>query len=410
MASVNKRRWTRPDGSTGEKWIVRYLAGEQHKQRTFARKKEADAFRLKIESSAAQNKLTGVAIDATVAQAATEYGIHNDRRFEDGQIKRGSHRNLVNLIANAIMPHLGKMRMADVDGTVLERWFYTLREVEGLSARTAMERLIGYATFWTFAKRRKLVSGENPASEALAIIGKMPRTTIRTITANDLQRLLAAASERRKHQTHHSWRVTQLAVHLAAFSGLRIGEILALRLCDVDLTGRRVHVRHTLNDWDELTEPKTRDSRRVVPIPQAVATLIADYIRDDYTPNDREIIIRTSFGRGSAAGGPIVANAFGRNYWQPLVEAAGLGDPDDGLHFHALRHFAASWWLQNRMPITEASRLLGHSSPTITLGIYSHAIMEAEERASAIDTMSAALIEGTVAQKLRTAGKSLQYQ
>ena len=34
-----------------------------------------------------------------------------------------------------------------------------------------------------------------------------------------LQRLLAAASERRKHQTHHSWRVTQLAVHLAAFSG-----------------------------------------------------------------------------------------------------------------------------------------------------------------------------------------------
>jgi hypothetical protein len=36
--------------------------------------------------------------------------------------------------------------------------------------------------------------------------------------------------------------------------------------------------------------------------------------------------------------------------------------------------------------------------------------MEAEERASAIDTMSAALIEGTVAQKLRTAGKSLQYQ
>lgn len=413
MASVSKRKWKKPDGSTGEAWAVRYLVGGKHKQKTFARMKDANAFRAKVEVEAAARVHTGIVQDCTVAQAAAQYGRHNDRRLADGQIKRGSHKNLAGLLSNSIVPHLGRLRMADVDPLVLENWFTALRDDDGLSARTALERLIGFSSFWKFAKRRKMVGGENPASIALDEIGRIPKPRIRTLTAQEVKTLLSTAETRRKWQSEHSWAATRLAVNLAAFSGLRIGEILALRLCDVEIEGRRVHVRHTLNEWDELTTPKTRDSRRVVPIAQHVADLFAEYVTTHYIANERQIIIRTGFGRKHAAGGAVSSSQFGVHYWRPLVVEAGLQVEGDLLHFHALRHFAASWWLSNRMPIAEASRLLGHSNPTITLGIYSHVVMEIEDRDSAMDTMSAALLHATLGQELRilrTAEKTLEYQ
>ncbi|MED5545791.1 MAG: site-specific integrase [Pseudomonadota bacterium] len=410
MASVSKREWSYR-GETKTAWIVRWVdAGGKHCQRTFAKKKEADGYRTKIESEEAKFGKSGAVRDVTVRELLDEYGRYNDRRFADGQLKRGSLRNLSMSLDKSVRRHLGRVRVSELDPILIERWFMDLREKDGLSARTAYDRMLMFSTLWKFAKRQKMARGDNPVSEAIQHVGAIPKKRIRAMTSNDVQAVLAASGIRRKGQHAASVPVTQLAVHIAAFCGLRIGEILALRLCDLDLERRHIAVRHTLNGWDELTEPKTVASHRTVPAPRLVADMLSGFIRDRYVPNERQLIFRAVTSRtGQGAGGPINVTTFNTCYWKPLLQAAGLQD-EDAFHFHALRHFAGSWWLRNGLPVADVSRLLGHANPSITMKIYIHEMLDAEERASAIDTYAAALLAPPVAQELRTGQNLLSYQ
>ena len=87
----------------------------------------------------------------------------------------------------------------------------------------------------------------------------------------------------------------------------------------------------------------------------------------------------------------ITQGNFWNRYWRPLLKRAGL-DEGDGLHFHALRHFAASWMIQAGIPITEVARMLGHAKFDMTLQVYAHPLLDVARQHETMDRMASALL------------------
>jgi len=172
-------------------------------------------------------------------------------------------------------------------------------------------------------------------------------------------------------------------IYLAAFCGLRTGEILALRWCD--LAGGVVSVTQSLDWFDTLKGPKTKAGVRVVPLPSLVLAALEAY-RPHVVMDARGLIFRTIKGK-------VLGRAALPQKWHPILERAGLPRTDRGWrHFHALRHFAGSAWLDAGMPLADVSKLMGHANPQITAEIYMHSIQPTQHRSPLLEQCAANLL------------------
>lgn len=90
MASVTKRRWKKLDGSIGEAWQVRYLdpATGTAPAKTFKLKKEADAFKRKVETELSEGARIARRATRTVSELIEEYLLHADERAAKGQVSQ----------------------------------------------------------------------------------------------------------------------------------------------------------------------------------------------------------------------------------------------------------------------------------------------------------------------------------
>jgi integrase len=172
-------------------------------------------------------------------------------------------------------------------------------------------------------------------------------------------------------------------IAVCAFAGLRLGEAAGLRLEDVDFLRRTISVRQQLqgetNATTELVAPKF-GSERVVYAPAELIALLAEHVR--------RTRVRPGEWLTSAGGLPLNRNSAGHQ-WRQVRKASGL----DAFTLHDLRHFYASGLIASGCDVVTVQRALGHSSATITLGVYSHLWPTAEDRtrAAAGDLMAAAL-------------------
>ncbi len=169
---------------------------------------------------------------------------------------------------------------------------------------------------------------------------------------------------------------------LAVATGCRLSELLALKWQDVDLKAGTVHVHAALHRvkgrWVEAT-PKTKAGTRTIALPpEGIAALR----RQKQQQNEW----RLRAGPRWQDCGRVFTNLLG----QPLeparvqdamrAECARLGLPR--LTPHSLRHMHASLLLAQGLPITTVSARLGHASPNVTLGIYAHALGDADRQAA----------------------------
>ncbi|HXF73105.1 MAG TPA: site-specific integrase [Actinomycetota bacterium] len=195
----------------------------------------------------------------------------------------------------------------------------------------------------------------NPVRHAPA--PRAERRELRLISPEELEGLLEVVPER--------WRPLVL---VAAWCGLRWGEIAGLRVEDVDPLRRRIHVRRQAVEAGgklEVTDVKTAAGRRVVAMPPSVAEAVAAAIGDR----------REGFVFPSAAGGPLGRRAWMSRVWRPAVRAAGL----EGLRFHDLRHFAASVAVAAGAHPRALQARLGHSTSRVTLDVYASVLPGLDE-------------------------------
>lgn len=146
---------------------------------------------------------------------------------------------------------------------------------------------------------------------------------------------------------------------MAAYLGMRRGEIAALRWEDVDIANKKLHVRRSVA-WDDQQKewveksPKTYDSKRVLSIPEPVIEMLGRQERKG------ETICKVTAGTISA-------------HFFKLLENAGV----EHFRFHDLRHYYASVMLALGIPNKYAERRMGHKSDRMLKTVYQH-LMESK--------------------------------
>ena len=171
---------------------------------------------------------------------------------------------------------------------------------------------------------------------------------------------------------------TILAV--TAVLGLRIGEVLALRVSDVDLTRRIVRVRQSVDAATRTVQAvKSTASSADVPMPSQLETRLRKHlqIHDGKTA----LLFVNRHGR------PLSANKLREKVLHPLLVK--LGIPRGG--FHSMRHGAASALLADGATPAVVQKQLRHSDARITLGVYAHVI--GNQQRDAVEHRSARIEE-----------------
>jgi integrase len=180
-----------------------------------------------------------------------------------------------------------------------------------------------------------------------------------------------------------------LPVLVAMSTGARRGEILALRWSDIDFDAGTLRIARAVEATKgrlALKDTKTRHGRRIIRLPTvALAALRAAHAEHLET--------RLALGLGGRGDDAFVFPGPGEPIGYVLRSPGGLTKdwsrklatlPVRKVTFHALRHSHASELIAGGVDIVAVSRRLGHSSPTVTLGVYAHLFGDADERAVAV--------------------------
>ncbi|HEY6030046.1 MAG TPA: site-specific integrase [Gaiellaceae bacterium] len=153
---------------------------------------------------------------------------------------------------------------------------------------------------------------------------------------------------------------------VALGTGLRLGELRALRWRDVDRERRLVRIERAYS-LRELRRPKSESGVRAVPLFPSVDAALREVAaravsRGRYAPD--ELVF------ASARGTPLEPSNLRQRAWLPALALAGLGDA--GYRFHDLRHTCVSRLVQAGADIKLVQSVAGHANPLITLKRYSH--------------------------------------
>ena len=146
---------------------------------------------------------------------------------------------------------------------------------------------------------------------------------------------------------------------LCLYSGLRIGELIALHWSDIDLVKGILTVSKSCHDGKDgliFDEPKTVTSRRVIQL--------LPILKGIKKKSDSPFVV-------SANGKPVSVRSYQRSFELLLKR---LNIPHKG--FHSLRHTFATRALECGMDVKTLSEILGHKNPTVTLNRYAHSLME----------------------------------
>ena len=292
-----------------------------------------------------------------------------------GDISARTAQRYRQLVANQIVPHLGATLLQKLRPLDIEAWHTALRNGGRVLGKGGVApRTIGHA-------HRVLHKALNDATRN-ELINRNVATVKSAPKVDDAEMLIvrdvpALVAKLRGSRVH-------IQGVLALFTGMRLGEILALRWSRVDLDGNVIHVREALEQTKahgiRFKAPKSKAGRRDITLPD----LLAETLRE-YRKTQLELRMKLGTGRlpddallfADAEGNPIAPDALS-GAWGGF--AAGIDLP---VTFHGLRHTHASQLIDSGVDIVTISRRLGHKKPEITLRIYAHLFQKDDGKAAA---------------------------
>jgi len=280
------------------------------------------------------------------------------------------------IIYRHIIPALGAISLAELRPNHLQNYYsnaLTKGRVDGtggLSARSVhyLHRIISQAL------KHGVAMGIVARNVAEAVTPPRPqRTKISVLSPQDVAKFLEAAKETSFY----------VFFYTLLYTGLRRGELLALKWRNLDLEMASLHVvasAHMLNNGEYvIKEPKTTNSRRTVALPPSLALLLRQH-RDDQEKicfelgrnrTDEDFVFAHLDGR------PINPNAVTLAFIR-LIRRSGLPH----IRLHDLRHTHATLMLKAGIHPKVVSERLGHAGIGITLDTYSHVLPGLQEAAA----------------------------
>lgn len=214
-------------------------------------------------------------------------------------------------------------------------------------------------------KRYAKINSLQPLYVDLDLPSVVKKKKIQILSRSDQKQIISYILENDKYK--------YCGIFLTLMTGLRIGELCALKWTDIDLKKRIITVNKTLQRICKkghtskitITEPKTQNSFREIPISNALYDFLVSI-----KPTNRDTYFLTSSTKSTEP----------RNYrkiYLTLLKHLKISSTT----FHALRHTFATRLIENKVDIKTVSELLGHSSVNITISIYVHSEFNTKRKA-----------------------------
>jgi integrase len=167
---------------------------------------------------------------------------------------------------------------------------------------------------------------------------------------------------------------------VALFTGMRLGEALALRWSCVDLDGKVLKVREALEQTKAhgvcFKPPKSKAGRRDISLPDILVDALQKHRK-------AALELRMQLGVGKLPDDALLFATVDGLPLSPNAVSAAWADFHPEATFHALRHCHASQLIDAGVDIVTISKRLGHAKPDITLRIYAHMFRKDDSKAAA---------------------------
>ncbi len=336
MASIERRK---RGGKV--RWYVRYRDPEgRQRTKTFDRRVDAQRHLTSVESA----KSTGTYVDPALSRPTV--GVWADQWLDSKvDLQPSTRERYAGILREHIWPRWGQVRLADVTHSAVQAW---------------ISELVGQLAPATVRKVHRVLS------LVLAEAVKDGRL-VRNIAAGvSLPRL---HSPEKRYLTHNQVAALaercgpeyRLVVLFLAYTGLRWGEMAALRVRRVDFLRRRVRVAEAVTPVKGVLTwglPKSQEQREV-PLPRF---LVDDLASLTARKGPEELVFM------GERGGVMRAQTFQRAALDAAAKELGIA----GFHPHELRHTAASLAIASGADVKVIQQMLGHRSATMTLDQYGH--------------------------------------
>lgn len=274
------------------------------------------------------------------------------------------------IIEQYTVPRIGSIKLKKLTTRHLQKLYKELLESgrihvgknqdKGLSTTTVYSVHLMLHTALERAVKERLIP-RNPCEDC--IVPKPRKLDMKILPPEHMKAYLEAAEQRGLLPMFY----------LELVSGLRKGELVALRWDDLNIQQRTISVsRQYVRNPDgslELTRPKTENSVRLVSIPQAAVELLIQ--EHDKHPDSPYLFPSPLTGEMYHPDSVV-------NLHKKILKDAGLGH----LRFHDLRHTFATTALQNGVDVKTVSSMLGHFDAGFTLRTYTHATRQKQDEAA----------------------------
>lgn len=355
MASIRRRTWDK-NGTEQTAWVVDYRDqdGKRH-IKTFTKKKDAEAFRTQSGHEVAQGIHSADSTSVTVSEAAERWIGGRERDAVEASTIR-QYRQHIDLHIN---PLVGDTKLSRLTAPLVEEFKENLLGTRSRAMATKV--LQSLRSLLSDAQRRGLVS-QNVARGVTIRTAKRDKEPVVIPTKDEVRGLLAAAEGR--------WRPL---IVTAIFTGMRASELRGLTWVDIDLDNKVIQVRRRADRWNKMGPPKSATSRREIPMTPMVINTLREW-RLVCPKGKLDLVFPNGSGNVES-----LANIYNRGL-APLQMACGVETDDRPKYgLHALRHFYASWVIEQNFLPKKVQSLLGHSSIQMTYDTYGHLFPNLED-------------------------------
>ena len=253
-----------------------------------------------------------------------------------------------------VLPYFGEKKMNEITPADIRKWQTELIN-KGYS-KTYLKTINNQlSAIFNFAVRYYGLKN-NPCRTA-GSMGKSKADEMSFWTKEEFNAFADCVIDKRE-----SW----LAFRILFWTGMRVGELLALQINDVNLQTRVISITKSyqrLRGKDIITPPKTPKSIRDITIPEFLVEDIRDYLDDRYEPEPDEPLLS-------------ITKTFLEKEFQRGINASGVKK----IRIHDLRHSHASLLIELGFSPKEIADRLGHEKIETTLNTYSHLYPNKQEK------------------------------
>jgi integrase len=278
-----------------------------------------------------------------------------------------------------LLPRLGSLRLQELNVRALQA-FVTSTASTGVTRKT-LENVL--QTVFSILRTARSFGNSVPAVKRrdLQLPPAGPGREVPMLDASHIGQIITKAKEPF---------ATMFAV--LGMTGLRAGEMLGLKVSDLDFNRKLIHVQRSVDSRTKKEQStKTTGSKNDVPIATALERRLKDFLRSHFRENPSGYLFVNRNGNTYSIG---KVTEYG--LW-PVQDK--LGIPHTGLH--AFRHGAASEMIEDGAPLTVVQRQMRHRDARTTLQKYGHVVGDAQKRA--VNTLAQKIERHTVLELMPTA-------